>query len=495
MPEAIFDITADVGRESRASAVAAKQYDRDSRFLRVHILNRGRPITVAQESNVIISVERPDGEAKAFSGEVNPDGSVTVPLNGWALALEGELRCDISIIGADGSRLTTTAFGITVERPSYSGEDVSQDDTSMDIIAEVLTEVNNRMPNYKIGPGLAVSDNTLYVTAGSDGEGVAVDPTLSLEGLAADAKATGEAIRQIVEAEEAEKAWDSGLWTLDPWLYNAPADVSGYGNCQSIQLEPNTKYTVSISEDDGWTLYVDINGESVAQTDCCQTFTTDDTGLQRFWLIDGRRYDDYVSGKIKACIVKGGVPKAQGEGVIRLETTGWAAKTYENQPGALNNRFMDIYSPFGKYFSFNTGAYNDDPSDGNTWCGLTIGQPDYSGATEAGIHLAVPGSGMDFSFLSKDSCAVMDFNMGINSSSLESGRYIFAFNEPEASNYPRFQVLSDAVPVYLTAGGIKVKNSNIAAAREDESDWKTVDLFELEARVAALEANAGTNQS
>lgn len=492
MPKAIFDITADVGRESRSPSVTAKQFDKNSRFLKIHIVNRSRPITVAQDSTVIISAERPGGEAKAFSGRVNPDGTVTVPLTDWMLALEGELRCDISIIGSDGTKLTTTAFNINVERPSYSGEDVSDDPETLDIITEVLTQAASRMPNYKIGPGLAVSDDTLYATGGSGGGSAAVDPTLTLEGLAADAKATGDAIKQIKESGGAQKEWDSGLWTIDPWINNEPGFVQGFYNAQTIQLEPNTKYTISISENDGRTLYVaGENGviyQSVEELGGYQTFTTDETGRQTFWLImPGRRYDDYINGTLKACIVKGGLPKMQGKDTTLVSQGGWAVKTYSNASG-LNNKFLDVFSPYGKYFSFNTGCYLDDPTEGATWSGLTIGRPEYPNACEAGMHLAVPGAGTDISFLNSGSFAQLVFNMGIYGTSLEYGKYMFAFNEPGVNCYARFQIFKDAIPMYLTAEGIKVKNSNQAVADENEAEWKTVNLYELESRVAALEA-------
>ena len=200
MPEAIFDITADVTHNNRSCRVTAKQFDSKSRYLKVHITNRGRAVIVPQGCTVLINVKRPDNTAKAFSGSVNPDGTVKVPLNSWALELEGELCCDVSIIGTDGDKLTTTSFNVTVERSTYSGDDISQEPESMDIIAEVfasLNEAKNKMPNYIIGPGLKVSGNTLYVTAGigEGGTSISVDPTLTVEGLAADAKATGEAIK------------------------------------------------------------------------------------------------------------------------------------------------------------------------------------------------------------------------------------------------------------------------------------------------------------
>lgn len=493
MPEAIFDISADVNRNNRSCRVIAKQFDVKSRYLRVRITNHGRAVIVPKSAKVIINVRRPDGAAKAFSGVVNPDGTVKVPLHSWALELEGELRCDISVIGTDGSKLTTTSFNVTVERSTYSGDDVSQDPESMDIITEVLTEVNNRMPNYKIGPGLAVSENTLYVTAGTGGGGAPVDPTLSLEGAAADAKATGDAIKQIIDSANAEEPWDSGYWSIDPWINNEPGSAEGYSNSQTIQLEPNTKYTISISENDDNTLYIaGENGgiySAVQEYGGYQTFTTDETGRQTFWLLTpGRRYEDYINGTIKASIVKGSLPKMQGKGVTKVSKDGWVIKTHENAPGELNNRYLDIYSPFGRYFSLNTGAYNDDPTAGDTWSGLTIGQPSYSGANEAGIHLAVPGSGMDISFMNAGILAELVFNMGVYGASLEYGKYMFAFNEPDVPSYARFQIFKDAIPIYLTAGGIKVKNNNQAVKNENEAEWKTVNLYELESRVAALEA-------
>lgn len=206
MPEAIFDITADVTHNNRSCRVTAKQFDSKSRYLKVHITNRGRAVIVPQGCTVLINVKRPDNTAKAFSGSVNPDGTVKVPLNSWALELEGELCCDVSIIGTDGDKLTTTSFNVTVERSTYSGDDISQEPESMDIIAEVfasLNEAKNKMPNYIIGPGLKVSGNTLYVTAeiGEGGTSISVDPTLTVEGLAADAKATGEAIKKMTSLD------------------------------------------------------------------------------------------------------------------------------------------------------------------------------------------------------------------------------------------------------------------------------------------------------
>ncbi len=237
MPKALFDITADIGRESRVPSVTAKQFDKSSRFLRVHIVNHGRPVHVAQDSTVTINAKRSDGEANAFSGTVNPDGSVTVPLTNWALAAAGTLRCDISIIGSDSTKLTTTAFSVEVEGSTYSGSDISEDSPVSDVLTEVLTEINNRMPKYEIGPGLAVSENTLYVTVGSGGggEGAAVDPTLSFEGFAADAKATGEAITRLVESGSL--------------LESRVADLEGYA-AADIAVTDYSKYAYDVFTED-----------------------------------------------------------------------------------------------------------------------------------------------------------------------------------------------------------------------------------------------------
>ena len=95
---------------------------------------------------------------------------------------------------------------------------------------------------------------------------------------------------------------------------------------------------------------------------------------------------------------------------------------------------------------------------------------------------------MDVSFMNAGILAELVFNMGVYGAPLEYGKYMFAFNEPDVPSYARFQIFKDAIPISLTSEGIKVKNNNQAVKTENEAEWKTINLYELESRVAALEA-------
>lgn len=282
--------------------------------------------------------------------------------------------------------------------------------------------------------------------------------------------------------------WESGLWTVQPWLNGEAYAKDGYFYCADFQLEPNTTYTVQISEDDGQTMYVGNLTNSVSQHGFYQTFTTDDTGIVPIWLIKGRKEDLYKDGTIKACIIKGSNPIWQGEDIFKF-VGDWAIRSSVKDTYPYN-RFLDMYSPFGKYFSFNTGAYNESHNEGETWCGLTIGCPENAGATEAGMRLEVPNGGVDFSFLNgikggKDVC--LDFNMGIWGGAT-GAKYIFAFNESDiGAQYDRFVIEKGAIPLYLTKDGIMVKEDNTATVDAAEGNWKTINLYELESRVKALE--------
>ena len=92
--EIFREITVDVAQRNLFQAIVAKQNDRYSRFLKVTIVNNGNPFPVASGTTVLINAERADREAKSYSGNVNSDGSVTVPITFWMLLTIGlNQRC------------------------------------------------------------------------------------------------------------------------------------------------------------------------------------------------------------------------------------------------------------------------------------------------------------------------------------------------------------------------------------------------------------------
>jgi len=141
MARIIKPITVDVARENLFEAIIAKQHDSNSRFLKVSFVNEGESIPIGSSSSVTINAERADGQSKSFLGEINDDGTVTVPLTTWMLELDDYLRCDISVVDSEARKLTSTNFSIKVEAASNFDENISEDE-NYDVLIKLLADVN-----------------------------------------------------------------------------------------------------------------------------------------------------------------------------------------------------------------------------------------------------------------------------------------------------------------------------------------------------------------
>lgn len=133
------EINLEVAKPNLFQAIVAKQSDYGSRYLKVTFVNNGDKIYIEPTLTATINAERPDGASKRFDAVVNDDGTVTAPLTGWMLELEGFVNCDISVMTEDG-RLTTTDFSINVNEAACSDGDIS-DDEDYDVLKELIEEV------------------------------------------------------------------------------------------------------------------------------------------------------------------------------------------------------------------------------------------------------------------------------------------------------------------------------------------------------------------
>ena len=140
MAQILREITVDVAQLNRFEAIVAKQYDKSSRFLKVQLLNQGDPILVEPSAVVTINARRKDEQAKVFAGEVNTDGTVTVPLTYWMLELDDIVKCDISIIVGAESVLKTTLFELYVQEAAADDQAISEDD-NYDILLRLIQQV------------------------------------------------------------------------------------------------------------------------------------------------------------------------------------------------------------------------------------------------------------------------------------------------------------------------------------------------------------------
>lgn len=131
------ELTVDVSRLNTFQAIVAKQGDSLSRFLKITLTDNGTAIEIDEAAIATLNVERPDGESDGFLGVVNEDGSVTVPLAAWAIALDGAVKCSLSVVEADETRLTTTSFTINVEAVEFTGEGIEEEE-NYNILIDLL---------------------------------------------------------------------------------------------------------------------------------------------------------------------------------------------------------------------------------------------------------------------------------------------------------------------------------------------------------------------
>ncbi len=143
MLQIIKELNIEVTKPNVIQALVAKQYDMNTRFLKVTLMDCGVPITIpfTNTIKVVINAERKDGQSKGFDGVVNEDNTVTVPLHSWMLELEGDVICDISVMDTD-KKLTTTSFTLLVEKAAYGGDDITSD-PQHDVLVELIEEVKN----------------------------------------------------------------------------------------------------------------------------------------------------------------------------------------------------------------------------------------------------------------------------------------------------------------------------------------------------------------
>lgn len=142
MIEIIKELDIEVSKPNVFQAVVAKQYDMNTRFIRATFVDGKEKITIdpAATVKVVINALRPDGESKGFEGEVNEDGTVTVPLHSWMLELDGTVVCDISVIDIesdDNKKLTTTSFTLLVEKAAFGGDDITTD-PQFDVLVSLM---------------------------------------------------------------------------------------------------------------------------------------------------------------------------------------------------------------------------------------------------------------------------------------------------------------------------------------------------------------------
>jgi len=141
MAEITKSLSVDVAKKNTFQAIVAKQGDTASRFLKIQLMNEGEPISVDSSSSVTINARRSDEQSKTFLGSANADGTVTVPLTQWMLAIDGLMTCSVTVVDSSSRKLSTTSFNVNVEFAECESEEISEDD-NYDILVALLADVS-----------------------------------------------------------------------------------------------------------------------------------------------------------------------------------------------------------------------------------------------------------------------------------------------------------------------------------------------------------------
>lgn len=219
------------------STIYAPQGDAQSRFVLIQLLEGAAPWEVPAGASVIIRAAKPDGTFCFYDTNESGDSAysvsgstVTIELVGQVLAAPGPVLMQIDFYDADGAHLSTFTFCCQVSESVVSDDDIVSSDY-FSVLTATLTEMQQIEQVVKAAYGAplvaataaAMTDTSrVYVYVGSESgytngnwyyyNGSAwvsggvynstafeTDPTLSIAGAAADAKAAGDAIDTLLD--------------------------------------------------------------------------------------------------------------------------------------------------------------------------------------------------------------------------------------------------------------------------------------------------------
>lgn len=247
MIKIIKEISLEVTKPNLLQAIVAKQYDMNTRFLKVTLMDCGNRITIplADTIEVVINAERKDGQSKGFYGEVNSDGTVTVPLDSWMLELDGTVVCDVSVIDkeeGDHKKLTTTSFNLLVEKAAFGGGDITSD-PQYDVLVSLLEKAESAGTIAQGALDKSKEANSKY------------DACVAATENANQAAADANAVRAEVEAggfikslQEENKGKKFSVWVGTQEEYDAIPETERIPNCLYIPTNDQNPFATAIEE-------------------------------------------------------------------------------------------------------------------------------------------------------------------------------------------------------------------------------------------------------
>ncbi len=141
MAQCVTKMVLDVSEREVVQSIVARQGDSGTRSILLRLFAYGELLRVEENSTVVLNVKNATEQTAMFAGEVNADGSVSLPLNAWMLREEGILTCDVSVFDEGGGKLTTPSFEIEVIASVLPDEVLPGDDEGGEsVTAEIVQQ-------------------------------------------------------------------------------------------------------------------------------------------------------------------------------------------------------------------------------------------------------------------------------------------------------------------------------------------------------------------
>ena len=142
---AIIKRVLDTVRSNGNIDIISAKNDDGARFIEAVIAVDGKPVHVDQGAFVTIEAKRADMQSDAFSGEVNENGTVKVPITQWMLEIPNTSVEATVVVHSAKTKLSTTNFYIKVQNAPHGSEEISPDDSNYDILIQVLAGEDGRV--------------------------------------------------------------------------------------------------------------------------------------------------------------------------------------------------------------------------------------------------------------------------------------------------------------------------------------------------------------
>lgn len=208
--------------------VNISQYDTGARVLKFSVYNGEAPFTFTNAMTVALVGTKPDGKGFSYAGTIvsnMPTFDVTAQMS----AVAGKVRSEL-VVFENGKRVGSGNFVIFVEECAL-GEGTDMSDSDYAIINDALEasfDLDHFYADLQSMVTEAVED--IQVVQGQ----TVIDPTLTISGAAADAKATGDMARNFLEALMTETTTEANIASIDDGAGGLPLKQF-VGNIQPTQ--------------------------------------------------------------------------------------------------------------------------------------------------------------------------------------------------------------------------------------------------------------------